>query len=105
MSPPEHLQLFSIRGLDWLLSRAGFQVLQVRAQAVNPQELLGALRRNRQNGGVDRVASGYRLNEALSGGRAGRVAKTAVNGALNALRLGDTLKITARRPGNPVSLP
>jgi hypothetical protein len=46
----------------------------------------------------DRVATGYRLNESLSRDRGGLVAGDAANAALNALRLGDTLKFTAERP-------
>jgi hypothetical protein len=44
------------------------------------------------------VATGYRLDESLSRDRAGLVAGNAANAALNALRLGDTLKFTAERP-------
>lgn len=105
MSPPEHLQLFSIRGLKTVLSAAGLEVLRVRTHAVNPRELLTSLRRDGDVGGGERVASGYRLNEALSTGRAGRAAKAAVNGTLNVMRLGDALKVTASKPGWPPALP
>jgi SAM-dependent methyltransferase len=98
MSPPEHLQLFSIDGLRQALQSAGLEVLTVRAHAVDPRELIGGLRGNAPAGGGERVASSYELNEALVGRRSGRLAKAAANASLSALRLGDTLKVTARKP-------
>jgi hypothetical protein len=98
MSPPEHLQLFSVEGLRRALSGAGLQLLTVRCHAVNPRELIGAFRSADATAGGDRVESGYQLNEALSSGRAGRLAKATANAVLSATRLGDSLKVTARRP-------
>jgi SAM-dependent methyltransferase len=98
MAPPEHLQLLSAEGLRRLTLETGMRPLRLRTEAVNPRELLAALRRDGDIGGGERVKSGYRLNEALSTRRSGRVAKAAVNSALNATRLGDALKLTAERP-------
>lgn len=101
VSPPEHLQLFSIHGIGEALARAGFVQRNLQTHAVNPVELAAALRRSRANETpVNRVETSYRLNEALSSGGAGAVTKRLVNGALNATRLGDGLKVlatTARR--------
>jgi SAM-dependent methyltransferase len=99
MSPPEHLQLFSTRGLESLLTAAGFELVSVQTHAVNPHELLGALRRNDGEQPFERVPSAYKLNESLTSRRAGRAAKAAMNGTLSALRLGDTIKVTAHAPG------
>jgi 2-polyprenyl-3-methyl-5-hydroxy-6-metoxy-1,4-benzoquinol methylase len=98
VSPPEHLQLFSIDGLRQALRAAGLEVLTVRAHAVDPRELIGGLRGNAPAAGGERVASAYELNEAMVGSRSGRLAKAAANASLSALRLGDTLKVTARKP-------
>jgi SAM-dependent methyltransferase len=105
LSPPEHLQLFSIKGLGASLARGGLEAVRIRADAVNPRELLEALRRRDDVVGDERVASGYRLNESLSGGRGGRALKAVANAALNGLRLGDALKATAHKPGSGRSLP
>ena len=99
VAPPEHLQLFSVKGIRALLSRAGLDTKRIRTHAVNPHELLGALRRRggKVTTSSERKQTGYRLNESLSGNRAGAVAKSLANGTLSALRLGDTLKVTAAR--------
>jgi SAM-dependent methyltransferase len=99
LSPPEHLQLFSIRGLRIVLERAGLVVRKVQAHGVNPGELLRGLRAG--DGRVipgGRVDTSYRLNESLSASRAGAAFKAAANAALNASRLGDSLKVLAERP-------
>jgi SAM-dependent methyltransferase len=98
VSPPEHLQLFSVDGLRRSLGAAGLDVASVRCHAVNPRELLGAFRRRDRHGEVNRVETGYRLNEALSESRSGRWMKGTANAVLSATRLGDSLKVTARKP-------
>ena len=88
--PPEHLQLLSMRGMRAVLHRSGFEVRSLRTSAVNPTELLRALRReDRATGPGERVESGYRLNEALTSSRSGTILKGAANAALNVTRLGD----------------
>jgi SAM-dependent methyltransferase len=97
VAPPEHLQLFSLRGLRSALESAGFVVDSAKTQAVNPSELLAALRRDR--GPVDatsRVDSGYKLNEALSTSRRGAAVKSVANAVLSATRLGDSIRLVAR---------
>jgi len=98
VTPPEHLQLFSVTGLTALAERAGLRVRELHTHAVNPRELLARLRPAASRPACDRVATGYRLNESLHSNRAGVAAKTAANAALDILRLGDTLKLTAERP-------
>lgn len=100
VAPPEHLQLFSVKGLISLLESAGLAVHEVQTHGANPYELLAAARR--RGGGdaptVDRVETGYRLNESLSTSRGGSLLKEAVNGVLSASRLGDGIKLVAERP-------
>ena len=100
VSPPEHLQLFSIRGLSDLLERSGFGVRRARAVALNPAELLrAALDGEHAAETFRRVESSYRLNESLTSSRAGAAVKAAANEALNGTRLGDTIKLVAERRG------
>jgi SAM-dependent methyltransferase len=99
IAPPEHLQLFSLPGMRALMERAGLKVSSARTHAVNPHELLAAIRRKRGQTGSERVETGYALNESLSASPRGIAMKAAANGILNATRLGDAIKITAERPG------
>ena len=69
-----------------------------RTDAVNPYELLNALRRGAPQTGTQRVETGYALNESLTSTRRGVAMKATANGVLNVTRLGDTIKISAERP-------
>jgi SAM-dependent methyltransferase len=96
IAPPEHLQLFSSRGLRLALEAAGLNVRSLHTHAVNPGELLAHFRsRRRSDAPVGRVESGYRLNESLSSSRTGALAKHTVNAMLDVTRLGDSIKLVA----------
>lgn len=120
VSPPEHLQLFSLGGARALFERAGFTRTRLTTRGCNPVELWHALRRaptrgddaraNEADAAVvatsatdareekfDRVAAAYKLNEALLKNSATRGVKAAINLALAASRLGDSIQISAER--------
>ena len=102
VGPPEHLQLFSVRGLRTALARSGFAVRSLHTDAVNPTELLQAARREAVPPTSD--AAGRPGRERLPpqrvavSRRAGAALKGAANAALSATRLGDTIKLVAERP-------
>jgi SAM-dependent methyltransferase len=101
ISPPEHLQLFSLGSIRALLREAGFRRVRVATHGVNPSEILSNLR-GHANADSDaesshRVESGYQLNEFMSHSRARRTLKNMINGMLNLSRLGDSLKIWAEK--------
>ncbi len=106
--PPEHLQLFSINSIKKLLGSAGFRHVEVISHGVNPFEIVHELSRRflrrpqMQNGGgavetFDRVESSYQLNEFMTEGKARRWLKNTLNSLLNVGRIGDSLKIHARK--------
>jgi len=106
VSPPEHLQLFSRKGMELLLTNAGFQRVELSTHGLNPAELIYALRSrirlfagpntvDNQREGPRRVASAYKINTALMKSHARRRAKRIINGLLNTVRCGDNLKIRA----------
>jgi SAM-dependent methyltransferase len=99
VSPPEHIVLWTVRALRSAVARAGFRVFRMRSEGLNPSEILALARSRRVENVVDRNKSAIALSEALSRTRARRALKTAINGGLNVLRLGDTLKVWARRVG------
>lgn len=100
--PPEHLQLFSVRGLKKLLREAGFRQLAIRTTGGNPIEIFHAMGGAKSAPKIDdvifdRVTTSYRLNESMTKSRSRKVLKNTVNGLLNLSRLGDSLKVFAIR--------
>jgi SAM-dependent methyltransferase len=100
VTPPDHLQLLSLRGLRAALERAGLVVRSVSTHGLNPYELAAGLRFGRVRTATHgNTETSYRLNESLSTHRSGVIVKRAVNGVLSTVRLGDTLKVVAERRG------
>jgi SAM-dependent methyltransferase len=116
VSPPEHLHLFSLEGVRRMLRETGFSRARVTSEGCNPYELCRAWRRDtttktttvttaatastensvrEAGGGYARVATSYRLNEALMKNSLTRVLKATLNGVLGAARGGDSIKIRA----------
>lgn len=100
--PPEHLQLFSIRGLKALLRESGFRDIHVDTTGGNPVEIWHALGRTKEapktvDQHFDRVLTSYQLNESLMKSRSRRALKSTVNSFLNLSRLGDSMKVFAVR--------
>jgi SAM-dependent methyltransferase len=98
--PPEHLQLFSVRGLKKLLHDAGFSQLRINTTGGNPIEIFHAMGAAKTapktvDQHFDRVTTSYRLNESLMQSRSRRALKSTVNSFLNLSRLGDSLKVFA----------
>lgn len=97
VSPPEHLQLFSIAGLYRLLERVDLRVERLHSQSVNPIELAnGLVKRPRRE---SRVESGRRLLETTSTGSVLPVAVKMIQGTLRRARLGDSLRAWAVKLG------
>jgi len=105
--PPEHLQLFSVAGIKSLLSGAGFRRVEVVTHGTNPFEILHSMRgratgptpENGRGGceSFNRVESSYQLNEFLSDSPFRRFLKGTLNSLLNLGRMGDSLKIRAKK--------
>ncbi len=102
--PPEHLTLWTARGLRRALAAAGFEACRVRTEGLNPYEIAARLRRGARPGAgaaptFNRNESAQRLAAAFAGGPARRALKTAINAGLSLLGVGDTLKVRAVRAG------
>lgn len=96
MSPPEHIQLYSIRGARILLKRAGFSRIRFQTLGLNPSEIIAHFRRApAESMGFDRVQTAYQLNEKLSSSPLRKTVKNVLNGSLNLLGIGDSMKIYA----------
>lgn len=104
MAPPEHLALFSRRGLDQLLATGGFRVVEATTTGINPLELLSAARRRvrpPQPGTASsppvREMSSATINELAMSNPLTSMVKRAVNGVLGVTGLGDTHKVFAEK--------
>jgi SAM-dependent methyltransferase len=109
ISPPEHLHLFSLRGIKILLEAAGFRGARVVTQGVNPFEIWHALRTRQRvaappaphasDGSQDfsRVETSQQFNRFLSESPTRRLLKSGANELLNVGRLGDSLKVWAKK--------
>ena len=101
ISPPEHLQLFSVHGLKSLMLDVGFREIRLQTTGSNPIEIWNAARSKKAPVTIeqhyDRVLTSYHLNESLMKSRPRRALKNVLNSVLNASRLGDSLKVLATR--------
>lgn len=93
--PPEHLVLWTPKGLRHALTNAGFQDLRILTEGLNPYEMLARLRPPKET--ISRNASAMALNQTMIASPARRALKTGINQVLSALRLGDSLKVYAIR--------
>jgi SAM-dependent methyltransferase len=97
-SPPEHIVLWTARGVRHALSRSGFCCPRIRTEGFNPSEILSGFRRPATTiQGRSRNEAGQRLNEVMSRGRGRRVIKSGVNRCLSFFGIGDSLKVWAIR--------
>ncbi len=109
VAPPEHLHLFSVKGIKNLLEEAKFRNVRVSTQGINPFEIIHTLRNGKalqaeekeinktDEGTFNRVETGYELNAALSASASRRAVKNLLNRMLDISRLGDSLKIWAEK--------
>lgn len=96
LSPPEHTQLYSRRGADLMLRRAGFKTVRIAAHGLNPMEIVNHYRKKAVvEDGFDRVRASYSLNEQMMRSGPRKQLKGLLNGLLSLVHLGDSLKIFA----------
>lgn len=106
IAPPEHLHLFSAKGLRKLLTEAGFSDCRFDTHGFNPFEVYHFFRgqsakanQSETNAApdieFDRVQNSYRLNQWMMSGKNTKRLKGLLNFTLNTSRLGDNLKIWA----------
>lgn len=99
--PPEHLQLFSKKGVRLMLEKAGFSRSNIQTYGFNPLEVVNTFRTRfgkngeAQENAFNRVETGYALNESLTKNGTRQKIKNLLNGTLNFLSVGDSLKIKA----------
>ena len=90
--PPDHLTIFSPRGLRELLWQCGFRRNAVCTEGLNPFEILNRAQK-REGKDFHRVNAGLELCTSLSASPGRRRLKTLANIILSGTRLGDSLKV------------
>lgn len=102
ISPPEHLQLFSLAGLRTLLNQVGFREVTLKTEGANPFEILkmrrssnGAQEISASSQGNGRAESDCRAKTTFAENGMRRAMRGAVNQILRLSRLGDSLKVFA----------
>jgi SAM-dependent methyltransferase len=99
VTPPEHVQLFSRRGLLSLAAFRGLSGIELRTEGLD----VGGLRAARSgrapgSGGASPAQMSIDANAWLMSSRRGRIAKSALTAGLRATHLGDSLKLLATAP-------
>jgi SAM-dependent methyltransferase len=94
---PEHLVLFTSRGLRMAFERAGFCVRALSSRNLEPTEILRGLRGGPRRPTEQRQAKVDACRAALEARPALRALKNVANGVLGRLGAGDTLEAMAER--------
>jgi SAM-dependent methyltransferase len=98
LSPPEHVQLYSKKGMRQILKSAGFSRIKLKTFGLNPMEIFNHFLSGKESGAhFNRVETGYELNESLSKSPTRLLVKRILNQVLNLTQLGDSMKIYAER--------
>jgi SAM-dependent methyltransferase len=106
MCPPEHLQLFSIRGLHHLFTESGLSPEKFLTENVNPFEAVNEVKARLQGrvaipSTFARVQSNYKILAKVYSKPSLTLAKRGVQAALHVTRLGDSLKVWATKDAHP----
>ena len=101
VTPPDHSQLFSPAAVRKMFQHAGFSDVAIKTFGFAPGEVkkyyssrLTGRGQTRAGGNLEEA---FRLNESLTRTPLRRFVKNVLNGTLNVLKMGDSLKIFARR--------
>jgi 2-polyprenyl-3-methyl-5-hydroxy-6-metoxy-1,4-benzoquinol methylase len=94
--PPDHLTIWTARGLRAALSGAGFKCRRIRTDGLNPCEIIARFRRNDKiAGSINRQQAAANLNSVFSSSPFRRTVKSGINTLLSAFRAGDGIKVWA----------
>jgi len=95
VTPPHHLQLFSLKGVEAMLSRVGLTVVKAERVALNPSEFRALLPGQDSISAEVRVESAHQLNERMLASPLRRKVRGGLNRTLSLFGIGDTLKVLA----------
>lgn len=95
-SPPEHVIIWTVKGLSEALAEAGLRCQRARAEGFNPYEIVTRWCPRQQAGqALSRNQAGLALNTVFSSSPFRRALKAGINHCLSAIVAGDSLKVWA----------
>jgi SAM-dependent methyltransferase len=105
VKPPEHLTLWTARGLRAALVQTGFAPQRMRTEGFNPCEIIARWRSRAQPTAPPpgRNQTAFALNQTFTRTPWRRAVKAGLNQCLSALRIGDGLKVWAVRERDSAS--
>jgi SAM-dependent methyltransferase len=95
VAPPDHLRLWSVRGLAAALARRDLHVERVATLGLNPSELWRRVASRGAGGDVHRDREARALGEVMASRPALQLIKRILNAGLRATGWGDTIKLWA----------
>jgi hypothetical protein len=94
--PPDHLTIWTAKGLRTALSNAGFSCRRIRTEGLNPGEVIARLNRKRDVPVViNRQQVAVSLNSVFSRSPIRRAVKKGLNRVLSTFGAGDSIKVWA----------
>jgi len=88
LSPPEHTQLYSKKGLEIMLKKAGFPHFSFKTFGLNPPEIINHFHPSNNTANFNPGETAYRLNESLTKSPFRKMIKSGLNDTLNLLQIG-----------------
>ncbi len=97
IAPPEHITIWSPKGMDKALKRNGFALSNIKTEGFNPIEIISKYRATAKADGapIHRNEAAFALNETFTSSPWRRAVKTTINQGLSVLKLGDGIKLWA----------
>ena len=98
VAPPDHLEIYSVKGLKLLMLSCGLRIEKIETFGINPHEIITYFKNGRKEVAVpERSCSAYELNEKMESSRSRQFLKRTANAILNFGRSGDGTKIWATK--------
>jgi SAM-dependent methyltransferase len=94
--PPDHVTIWTARGVRAALANAGFRCLRIRTEGLNPGEIVARLNQKQDVPvPINRQQVAVNLNSAFSRSPIRRAVKNGLNQVLSAFGAGDSIKVWA----------
>lgn len=99
VAPPEHITIWSPKGMKESLKRNGFLLSLIKTEGFNPIEIVERFKTkdNQKVVAANRNETAFALNETFSKSNWRMAVKSIINNGLSVLKLGDGIKVWATK--------